>query len=146
MFLIYFPYIFASFCYVLLHFPRFFHPRGPVNTAQWSSRSTVLACTPTISWPLEGYRALFLIKPYGKSGPSARGGPKIGPKKGINKANKDFSPICSPTILVLKLDFLAFPQGPGGFREVREAGRNHFHLSWYLLVSGVTSYDQKGIE
>ena len=26
----------------------------------------------------------------------------------------------------------AFPGDPGGFREVREAGRNHFHLSWYL--------------
>ena len=44
---------------------------------------------------------------------------------------------------VLKLRFLAFPGGPGGFREVREAGRNHFHLSWYLLVSGITSYGQK---
>ena len=38
---------------------------------------------------------------------------------------------------------LAFPQGPGGFRELREAGRNHLHLSWYLLVPGVTSYGQK---
>ena len=38
---------------------------------------------------------------------------------------------------------LAFPGGPGGFRELREAGRNHFHLSWYLLVPGITSYDQK---
>ena len=44
---------------------------------------------------------------------------------------------------VLKLRFLAFVEGPGGFREVREAGRNHFHLSWYLSVSVVTSYDQK---
>ena len=44
---------------------------------------------------------------------------------------------------VLKLRFLAFPDGPGGFRELREAGRNHFHLSWYLLVPGVTSHDQK---
>ena len=33
---------------------------------------------------------------------------------------------------VLKLRFLAFPEGPGGFRELRKAGRNHFHLSWYL--------------
>ena len=31
---------------------------------------------------------------------------------------------------VLKLRFLAFSRGPGGFRELREAGRNHFHLSW----------------
>ena len=44
---------------------------------------------------------------------------------------------------VLKLRFLAFAQGPGGFRELREAGRNHFHLSWYLSVPGITSYDQK---
>ena len=44
---------------------------------------------------------------------------------------------------VLKLSFLAFPEGPGGFRELREAGRNHLHLSWHLLVPGVTSYDQK---
>ena len=39
--------------------------------------------------------------------------------------------------------FLAFPEGPGGFRELREADRNHFHLSWYLLVPVVTSYGQK---
>ena len=43
----------------------------------------------------------------------------------------------------LKLRFLAFTEGPGGFRELREAGRNHFHLSWYLLVPGVMSCDQK---
>ena len=44
---------------------------------------------------------------------------------------------------VLKRRFLAFPGGPGGFRELREAGRNHFHLSWYLSVPGVTSYAKK---
>ena len=33
-----------------------------------------------------------------------------------------------------KLRFLALFGGPGGFRELREAGRNHFHLPWYLLV------------
>ena len=37
--------------------------------------------------------------------------------------------------------FWLFPWGPGGFREVREAGRKHFHLSWYLSVAVVTSYD-----
>ena len=42
-----------------------------------------------------------------------------------------------------KLRLWAFPGGPGGFRELREADRNHFHLSWYLLVPGVTSYGQK---
>ena len=38
---------------------------------------------------------------------------------------------------------MAFPGGPGRFRKVREAGRNHFHLSWYLIVPGITSYGQK---
>ena len=47
---------------------------------------------------------------------------------------------------VLKLRFLAFPKGPGGFREVREAGRNHFHLSWYLAVPGITSYGQQKLD
>ena len=42
--------------------------------------------------------------------------------------------------------FLTFPQGPGGFRELRGADRNHFHLSWYLIVPGVTSYDQKNAQ
>ena len=29
---------------------------------------------------------------------------------------------------------MAFPGGPGGFRERREAYRNHAHLSWHLLA------------
>ena len=36
-----------------------------------------------------------------------------------------------------------FSRGPGGFKKLRGAGRNHFHLSWYLSVPGVTSYGQK---
>ena len=52
-------------------------------------------------------------------------------------------PYFSLNFRVQKLRFLAFPEGPGGFRKLKEAGRNHFHLSWYLLVSVVTSYDQK---
>ena len=44
---------------------------------------------------------------------------------------------------VLKYRFLAFPRGPGGFRELREAYRKHFHLSWYLSDAVVTSYRQK---
>ena len=39
--------------------------------------------------------------------------------------------------------FMVFLEGPGGFRELREAYRNHFHLSWYLSVPGITSYGQK---
>ena len=74
------------------------------------------------------------------TGPSPRGGP---PKKGLIRNIMDFFPNFSLKFRVLKLRFLAFPQGPGGFREVQEAGRNHLHLSWYLSVSMVTSYDQK---
>ena len=51
-------------------------------------------------------------------------------------------PMFSKTCRVLKLRFLAFSGGPGGFRELREAGRNHFHLSWYLLVPVITSYER----
>ena len=65
------------------------------------------------------------------------------PKKGVNKEYNDFFLTFSEHFRVLKLRFLAFPEGPGGFRELREAGRNHFHLSWYLSVPGITSYDQE---
>ena len=39
--------------------------------------------------------------------------------------------------------FLAYFQGPGGFRELREVYRNHFHRSWYLSDAVVTSYSKK---
>ena len=59
----------------------------------------------------------------------SRGGP---PKKeyiGLIRSNKELFPIfCKHR--VLKLRFLAFPGGPGGFREVREAARNHFRKSY----------------
>ena len=61
--------------------------------------------------------------------PSPPGG---SPKKGLIRNTRIFFPIFSVKNRVLKLRFLAFPEGPGGFRELREAGRNHFHLSWYL--------------
>ena len=64
------------------------------------------------------------------------------PPKGISKEYNDFYPICFVTNRDLKLRFLAFPGGPGGFRELREAYRNHLHLSWYLLVPGITSSDR----
>ena len=81
------------------------------------------------------------------TGPSVHlpgGSPKIGPpKKGLIRSIRIFFRNCSLTCRVLKLRFFTFSRGPGGFRELREAGRNHFHLSWYLLVPGVTSYDRK---
>ena len=49
----------------------------------------------------------------------------------------------SISVRVLKYTFLAFPRGPGGFRKLREACKNHFHLSWYLSGAVVTSYSQK---
>ena len=61
----------------------------------------------------------------------------------MNKEYNDYYIVCLITNRVLKLRFLPFSQGPGGFRELREAYRKHFHLSWYLLVPVVTSYDQK---
>ena len=66
-----------------------------------------------------------------------------GPFKGINRANKENVRICYIKFRVLYNRFLAFSRGPGGFRELREAGRKHFHLSWYLLVPGITSYGKK---
>ena len=59
--------------------------------------------------------------------------PHIGPNKGIGKELNYFF---LKRNTVQRLRFLAFSEGPGGFREVREAGRNHFHLSWYLIVPG----------
>ena len=38
---------------------------------------------------------------------------------------------------------MAYSQGPGGFRELREAYRKNFHRSWYLSDAVVTSYGQK---
>ena len=61
------------------------------------------------------------------------------PKKMINKANKDLFSMLSQKNRSLKRRFLAFLGGPGGFRKLREAYRNHFHLSWYLLVPGIAS-------
>ena len=57
----------------------------------------------------------------------------------MNNEYKDFLLNLSVQIRILYDTFLAFPRGPGGFRELREAGRKLFHLSWYLLVPGVTS-------
>ena len=39
--------------------------------------------------------------------------------------------------------FLAFSEVPGSFRELQEAGRNHFHLSSYMSLPVITSYGQK---
>ena len=50
------------------------------------------------------------------------------------------------TFWLQNIGFLFFfppPQGPGGFRELREAHRNHFHRSWYLSDAVVASYRQK---
>ena len=69
--------------------------------------------------------------------------PLIGPFEGINKEISRFVSNFYIKYRVLKLTFSAFSRGPGGFRELREAGRKHFHLSWYLSVPVVRSYGQK---
>ena len=51
--------------------------------------------------------------------------------------------ICLITLRVLNPRFSGFPRVPGGFRELREACRNHFHLSWYLFDDVETSYGPK---
>ena len=58
--------------------------------------------------------------------------PLIGPNKGIDAEIKQLSSFVLKINRVLKLRFLAFAGGPVGLRELRGAGRNHFHLSWYL--------------
>ena len=53
--------------------------------------------------------------------------PVIGQLKGLMN-NKRFVHSFRIKTRVLKLRCLAFSGGSGGFRELREAGRNHFHL------------------
>ena len=49
-------------------------------------------------------------------------------------------------IRVLKCRFLPVTRGPGGFRELREACRNHFQLFWNLSGAVVTTYNGKSNE
>ena len=66
----------------------------------------------------------------------------VGPKKGIDKGNLIclfFSWKLSGSIRQV----FGFSWGPGRFRELREASRNRFHLSWYLRVPGIANYGQK---
>ena len=61
----------------------------------------------------------------------------------MSKEIKGIAPKSYITFRILKNKFLAFSRGPVGFRELREAYRKHFHLSWYLSVPVVMSYGQK---
>ena len=61
--------------------------------------------------------------------------------KETNRDDKGLFSNCSINVRVLNDRFLAFSPASGGFRELREAGRNHFYLSWYLSDAVVTSYD-----
>ena len=60
--------------------------------------------------------------------------------KGTHKENDGMFLIFHMGNRVLKLRFSAFSRGPGGFRELREAGRKHFtypdtyQCSWSLVV------------
>ena len=53
-------------------------------------------------------------------------------KKGLRRHIDIFFRIFSIHFQAITHRGLAFPWGPGGFIKVREAGRNHFDLSWYL--------------
>ena len=64
----------------------------------------------------------------------SRGPPRTptGPVKGLYRVDEDISLIVHIKCLDIKYCFWAILQRGGGFRELREACRNHFHLSWYL--------------
>ena len=68
--------------------------------------------------------------------------PLIQPFKGISKDGKRL-PLLFLQTNGYRSYALTFFRVHGGFRERREAGRNHFHLSWYLSDSMVPSYGQK---
>ena len=44
------------------------------------------------------------------------------------------------TIMLYEHWLLAFARIPGRFRKVREVGRNHVHVSWYLSDPVVSSF------
>ena len=57
----------------------------------------------------------------------------IGPFEAIYTVDKDlFLIVVCKASGYTTLVFGVFPKGVGGFRELRAACRNHFHLSWYL--------------
>ena len=57
--------------------------------------------------------------------------------------NKAVCRLCSLKFRVVKHRCLPFSRGPGQFRELWEARRNHFHLSSYLSDSMVPNHGQK---
>ena len=61
---------------------------------------------------------------------------------GQNTSNLFFYSHCCEFRFV-KYTCLMFSRRPGGFRDLWEACRNHFHLSWYFSDSVVPSYGQK---
>jgi hypothetical protein len=64
------------------------------------------------------------------------------PKKGLIGIIKVCSLMFIHNVGFKNGGLLAFSGSPGGFRALREAGRNDLHLSWYLpdAVVTVTSY------
>ena len=113
-------------------------PPSPLVPSSLHKPVSISSCWTLDSFFLTVLLCCALVRAVNKKVP-----PLIGPKKGMNKEYKGFFLIFSQNSKVQKLRFLVLSEGPGGFREVRGAYRNHFHLSWYLVVSVVTSYDQK---
>ena len=62
-------------------------------------------------------------------------------KEAFNKGKRGFVSDVSISNRAVKHRCLIFSQGPGGFRELWEARRNHFHPSWYLSDSMVPNYE-----
>ena len=98
-----------------------------------------LACPSLLSTPRGSVRA----RDYGPQGV------RLLPQGRTKRVNRKFvgiicfSYLLDQTCLVLHYRIFVFSRCPGRLREVREAGRNHFHLSWYLSDAAVTSISQK---
>ena len=68
--------------------------------------------------------------------------PPIEPKQGIHKEINVVFHIFVIKIQLLNLSFCCFSRGSWRV-ELRKAGMNHFHLSWYLILPWITSYGQQ---
>lgn len=70
----------------------------------------------------------------------------MGSSKGPMRITNTFPYLLYLKDRILKSRLLAFSPGAGGFRKLREACRNHFHLSCCLSGAVVTIYSQKPYE
>ena len=69
---------------------------------------------------------------YIYTGGERKSSPPNRAQKGIHRASKAFFPDLFCKKSGSKIQVCGFSRGSWRVREVREADRNHFHLSWYL--------------